>query len=63
MKDEGNHQGAVDKSFSEQQIRIVDANYILCEKNWIRTRSGTGTYGRQVADKIICDCLCENPPC
>ena len=32
MKDEGNHQGAVDKSFSEQRIRIVDANYILCEK-------------------------------
>ena len=32
MKDERNHHGAVDKSFSEQQIRIVDANYILCEK-------------------------------
>ena len=40
MKDEGYHQGAVDKSFSEQQIRIVDANYILCEKNWTHTRSG-----------------------
>ena len=58
MKDEENHQGAVDKSFSEQRIRIVDANYILCEKNWTRTRSGTGSYGRQaggrwqVADKI-----------
>ena len=37
----------MDKSFSEQQIRIVDANYILCEKNWTRTRSGTGSYGRQ----------------
>ena len=49
MKDEGNHQGAVDKSFSEQRIHIVDANYILCEKNWICTRSGTGSYGRQVA--------------
>ena len=49
MKDEGNHQGAVDKSFSEQRIRIVDANYILCEKNWTRTRSGTGSYCRQVA--------------
>ena len=49
MKDKGNHQDAVDKSFSEQQIRIVDANYILCEKNWTRTRSGTGSYGRQVA--------------
>ena len=61
MKDEGNHQGAVDKSFLQQQIRIVDANYILCEKNWTRTRSGTGSYGRQagrqagrwqMADKI-----------
>ena len=60
MKDEGNHQGTVDKSFSKQQIRIVDANYIVCEKNWTRTCSGTGSYGRwqvaggrwQVADKI-----------
>ena len=50
MKDEGNHQGAVDKSLSEQRIRIVDANYILWEKNWTRTHSGTGSYGRQVAD-------------
>ena len=50
MKHERNHQGAVDKSFLEQQIRIVDANYILCEKNWTQTRSGTGSYGRQVAD-------------
>ena len=51
MKDEGNHQGAVEKSFSEQRIRIVDANYILCEKNWTCIRSGTGSYGRwQVAD-------------
>ena len=49
MKDEGNHQSAVDKSFLEQWIRIVDANYILCEKNWTRTHSGTGSYGRQVA--------------
>ena len=48
MKDEGNHQGAVDKSFSER-ILILDANYIVCEKNWTRTRSGTGSYGRQVA--------------
>ena len=47
MKHERNHQGAVDKSFSEQQIRIVDANYILCEKNWTRTHSRTGSYGRQ----------------
>ena len=52
MKDEENHQGTVDKSFSEQRIRIIDANYILCEKNWTRTCSGTGSYGRQVADEI-----------
>ena len=57
MKHERNHHGAVDKSFSEQQIHIVDTNYILCEKNWTRTRSGTGCYGReaggrQMADKI-----------
>ena len=32
MKDERNYRGTVDKSFSEQWIRIVDANYILCEK-------------------------------
>ena len=38
--------------FSEQQIRIVDANYILFEKNLPRTRSGTGSYGRQVLDII-----------
>ena len=62
MKHERNHHGAVDKSFSEQQTRIVDANYILCEKNCTRTRSGIGSYGRwqahrqtggrQVADEI-----------
>ena len=56
MKDERNHHGAVDKSFSEQQIHIVDTNYILCEKNWTHTRSRTGSYGskagRQVADEI-----------
>ena len=51
MKDEGNHQGAVDKSFSEQRIHIVDADYILCEKNWTRTRSGTGSYGRQAGGR------------
>ena len=39
MKDEGSHQGAVDKSFLEQRIRIVDANCILCEKIWTCTRS------------------------
>ena len=52
MKDEGNHQGAVDKSFLEQWIYIVDANYILCEKNWTYTHSGTGSYGRWQADEI-----------
>ena len=46
MKDEKNYLGAVDKSFSEQWIRIVDANYILCEKNSIHTHSGTGSYRR-----------------
>ena len=51
MKDERNDHGAVDKSFSEQQIRIVDANYILCEKNWIRTHSGTGSYSRQAGSR------------
>ena len=51
MKDEGYHQGAVDKSFSEQRIHIVDANYILCGKNWTHTRSGTGSYGRQMAGR------------
>ena len=53
MKEERNRHGAVDKSSSEQWIRIVDVNYILCEKNWTRTRSRTGSYGRwQVADEI-----------
>ena len=47
MKEERNRHGAVDKSFSEQQIRIVDANYILCEKNWTCTCSKAGSYGRQ----------------
>ena len=51
MKHERNHHGAVDKYFSEQQICIVDANYIFCEKNFTRTRSGTRSYGRQVADR------------
>ena len=47
MKDERNHHGTVDKSISEQRIRIVDTNYILCEKNWTCTCSGTRSYGRQ----------------
>ena len=55
MKHERNHHGAVDKSFSEQQIRIVDVNYILCEKNWTRTRSGTGSYGRQAGGRQVSD--------
>ena len=46
MKDERNQHGKVDKSFSEQRIRIVDANYILCEKNWTGTHNGIGSYGR-----------------
>ena len=52
MKDEGNHQGAVDKSFSEQQIHIVDANYIVCEKNGTCTCSRTRSYGRQVGRQV-----------
>ena len=38
----------MDKSFLEQRIRIVDANYILCEKNWTHTRAELGVMaGRQ----------------
>ena len=48
INDESKHHRAVDKSSSEQQIRIVDAERNLCEKNWSRTRSATGSYGRQV---------------
>ena len=55
MKDERNHHGAVDKSFLEQQIRMVDANYILCKKNWTHTYSGTGSYGRQAGDRQVTD--------
>ena len=55
MKDEGNHQGAVDKSFSEQRIHIVDANYILCEKNWTCTCNGTGSYSRQAGSRQVAD--------
>ena len=51
MKHERNHHGAADKSFLEQQIHIVDVNYILCEKNWTRTHSRTGSYGWQVAGR------------
>ena len=56
MKDERNQHGTVDNFFLEQRICIVDVNYILSEKNWTRTRSGTGSYGRQagrqMADEI-----------
>ena len=45
----------MDKSFSEQQIHIVDTNYILCEKNWTCTNSGTGSYSRQVAGRWQAD--------
>ena len=51
MKEESNHRGVVDKSFSKQQICIVDANYIICEINWTLTRSGTGSYGRQAGGR------------
>ena len=60
MKHETNHHGAVDKSFAEQQIRIVDINYILCEKNGpihiaepgLTLTAGREVAGRQVADEI-----------
>ena len=54
MKDEGNHQGAVDKSFSEQRIHIVDTDYILCEKIGPAHVAEPGlTAGRwQMADEI-----------
>ena len=55
MKHERNHRGALDKSFSEQQIRIVDTNYILCEKKWTCTCSGTGSYGRQAGGRQMTD--------
>ena len=32
MKDDRNHHGAVDKSYLEQRIHIVDANYIFVRK-------------------------------
>ena len=51
MKQEKNHHGAVDKSFSEQRILIVDTIYITCKKNWTHTHSGTGSYGRWQAGK------------
>ena len=38
--------------FLEQEIRIVDANYILCEKNWTHTHSGTGYYDRWQSDEM-----------
>ena len=44
MKDERNHHCVVDKSFTEQQIRIVDAHYILCEKNWTHSHSEARSY-------------------
>ena len=63
MKDEGKLQGAVDKSLSEPWIRIVDANYILCEKNWTHTRSETGSSVRQVADEIQVNLEIFKNPC
>ena len=38
-------------NLSEQQIYFVEANYILCEKNWTHTRSRTGYYGRQAGGR------------
>ena len=55
MKDERNHHGAVDKCFLEQQIRIVDANYIVYEKRWTHTRSRTGSYGRHLGGRQVAD--------
>ena len=55
MKHERNHHGTVDKSFSEQQTHIVDTNYILCEKNWTRTGSESGSYGRQAGGRQVAD--------
>ena len=50
MKDEGNHQGAVDKSFSEQRIRIVDANSIFVRKiGPVHVAEPGLTAGRQMA--------------
>ena len=37
--------------FRNNGFHIVDANYILCEKNWTRTCSRTGSYDRQVAGR------------
>ena len=52
MKDERNHHGAVDKSFSEQQIRIVDANYIFARKiGPVHVAEPDLTAGRQVAGR------------
>ena len=51
MKHERNHHGAVDKSFSEQQIRNVDDNYILCEKIAVHVVEPGLMAGRQVAGR------------
>ena len=43
----------MDKSFSEQRIRIIDANYILCEKiGPVHVAEPGLTAGRQVADEV-----------
>ena len=53
MKDEGNHQGAVDKSFSEQRIRVVDAITLFVRNiGPIHIAEPGLTADRQVADKI-----------
>ena len=52
MRDERNHHGAVDKSFSEQRICIIDVNYIHCEKiGPVRVAELGLMAGRQVAGR------------
>ena len=44
----------MDKSFSEQRIRIVDANYILCEKiGPVHVAEPGLTTGRQAGGRLM----------
>ena len=45
-KDEKQHDAA-DKSTSKQQVSILDSSRLHCAKNWTRTPSASGSYGRQ----------------